>query len=373
MHRTRSSSSIKLVLTLGLPSYLILPAMSAMSAMSVMPACGGSSPGSETAIAESISASTTDEMQETTAEESSTVGIPETDATETIGGTETNADTETTADAETTTEDEDDGDAINFDLGTVPDSPPYDESCGMVDFLFVIDNSGSMSDEQISLINNFPTFITGIETTLDSVDSIHVGVTTTDDYAYNMIGCNGIGSLVVQTGGGDSSMAMCGPYEEGDNFMTEDEDDLGAAFACAAQVGTDGSADERQMQAVLSAVDGTHGGVDQCNEDFIREDALLVIVIITDEPDANTPGDSMSWFQTVVDAKDGIPENVVVVSLINTPMGNCGFEAALTIADFTTKFGINGFMADICLPDYGPVFDQAVAIIDVACDNFLQQ
>lgn len=358
MHRTRSSSSIKLMLALGLPSAL----------MPVLPACGESGPGSETVIGESISVGTT-EMPETSAEESSTTSMAES-GTETASGTETTADTET--DTETTAEPEDDSDPINFDLGTVPDSPPYDESCGMVDFVFVIDNSGSMSDEQISLINNFPTFITGIETTLDSVDSIHVGVTTTDDYAYNMAGCNGIGSLVVQTGGGDSSMSMCGPYEDGTNFMTE-EDDLGAAFACAAQVGTDGSADERQMQAVLSAVNGTHGGMGQCNEDFIREDALLVIVIITDEPDANTPGDSMSWFQTVVDAKDGIPENVVVVSLINTPMGNCGFETAVSIADFTTMFGINGFMADICLPDYGPVFDQAVAIIDVACDNFLQQ
>jgi hypothetical protein len=34
-------------------------------------------------------------------------------------------------------------------------------------------------------------------------------------------------------------------------------------------------------------------------------------------------------------------------------------------------FGMNGFMADICLPDYAPIFDQAVGIIDVACDNYI--
>jgi hypothetical protein len=358
MHRTRSYSSIALALTLGLP---------------ILPACGGSNADGETTVAEGISASTTGQMQESGPEESSTTGGTETTGNpETTDDPETTGNPETTDDPETTTEDtEDEGPSINFDLGNVPDSPPFDESCGMVDFLFVIDNSGSMSDEQFSLINNFPNFITGIEATLETVDSIHVGVATTDDYGFNVIGCNTIGSLVVQTGGGDSSNSMCGPYEEGYNFMTE-EDDLAVKFACAAQVGTDGSADERQMQAVMSAVDGTHGGMGQCNEDFMREDALLVIVIITDEPDANTPGDSMSWYQTVIDAKDGIPENVVVVSLINTPMGNCGFEAAWSIADFTNLFGINGFMADICLPDYAPVFDQAIAIIDVACDNFLQ-
>jgi hypothetical protein len=355
MHRSRSFSSITLTLTLGLP---------------ILQACGGSSSEAETTPAEGIPAETTNgEMQESPEETgTSMTGTETTDdpvTTETTDATET-------SDDPTTTESEDEGPSINFDLGNVPDSPPFDESCGQVDFLFVIDNSGSMSDEQISLISNFPDFITGIEATLETVDSIHVGVATTDDYFFNVVGCQTIGSMVVQTGGGDSSNSICGPYEEGYNFMTEEDEDLAAKFSCAAQVGTDGSADERQMQAVLSAVNGSLGGMGQCNEDFMREDALLVIVIITDEPDANTPGDSMSWYQTVIDAKDGIPENVVVVSLINTPMGNCGFEAAWSIADFTTLFGINGFMADICLPDYAPVFDQAVAIIDVACDNFLQ-
>jgi hypothetical protein len=339
--------------------------MSIMSIMSIMSACGGSGSDGETAAAEGISASTSGEIPETSAEESSTAS-----GSETTADPETSGDPETTDDPETD-DPEDEGPSINFDLGAVPDSPPFDESCGMVDFLFVIDNSGSMSDEQLSLINNFPNFISGIEATLDTVDSIHVGVATTDDYVHNVAGCTSIGSLVVKTGGSDSSNMMCGPYEDGANFMTED-DDLALAFSCAARVGTDGSADEHQMQAVINAVDGTHGGIAQCNEDFLRADALLDNVIITDEPAANSPGSSQTWFQAVVDAKDGIPENVVVVSLINTPMGNCGFEAAWSIADFTTSFGINGFMADICLPDYAPVFDQAVAIIDVACDNFLQ-
>ena len=265
---------------------------------------------------------------------------------------------------------EDEGPGLNFDLGNVPDSPPYDESCGLVDFLFVIDNSGSMGDEQLALINSFPAFINGIEATLDTVDSIHVGVTSSDNYSANVGGCQSIGSLVVRTGGFDSSNSMCGPYADGANYMSE-EDELGAAFACAAQIGTDGSPDERPMQAMINGVNGTYGGEDQCNEGFIREDALMVIIIITDEPDIYTNGSSMNWFDDVVAAKDGIPENVVVVSLINTPGGNCFGETAWDIADFTTMFGENGFMADICVPNLATVFDQAIEIIDVACENHL--
>jgi hypothetical protein len=258
---------------------------------------------------------------------------------------------------------------IIFDQG-IPDSPPFESECGKVDFLFVIDNSGSMSDEQLTLINNFPAFINGIQATLENVDTIHVGVTTTDDYFPNVAGCNTISGLVVQTGGFDSSMAMCGPYEEGANYMTE-MDDLDVAFACAAQVGTEGSSSERPMQAAVDGITGVLGDNDECNEGFIREDALMVLVIITDESDISSPGTPMSWYDDIVAAKAGIPENVVVVSLINTPGGICAFDFAVGIADFTMMFGPNGFMADICQPDFAPIFDQAVGIIDIACENYI--
>ncbi len=259
---------------------------------------------------------------------------------------------------------------IGFDLGTIPEAPPFDGACGQVDFLFVIDNSGSMSGEQNTLVNNFPSFITGIQQTLEGVDSYHVGVVTSDTYGPNIAGCQQLSSLVVQTGGADSSNSACGPYTDGANFMTEN-DDLANAFTCAAQVGTDGSFDERQMQAAVEAVTGVEAGPGECNFGFIREDALLVIVIITDEPDNASVGDAQSWYDDVVAAKDGHPENIVVLSIINTPAGICG-NPANEISAFTMMFGINGFEADICLPDYEPFFQDAIELIDVACEGIHQ-
>jgi hypothetical protein len=255
---------------------------------------------------------------------------------------------------------------IGFDFPPLPDAPPIDESCGMVDFLFVIDDSGSMFAEQASLVANFPAFIDGIEATLETVDTIHVGVVTTDAYQHNIPECRQVGGLVVQT-----NMGACGPYEEGANYMTE-MDALDIAFSCAATVGINGDSSERPMQAVVDAVTGVYGEQGECNEGFMREDALLVVVIITDEADIHSPGDPMTWHQAVVDAKLGIPENVVVVSLINVPGSTCHpFDPAQSIADFTTSFGVNGFMAEICLADFAPIFEQAVGIIDVACDNYI--
>lgn len=275
--------------------------------------------------------------------------------------------TGSTGDDTTTTGDS--GPPIIFDFPALPDAPKFDEACGQVDFLFAIDNSGSMSEEQAALITSFPQFITSIQSTLETVESYHVGVTTSDDYFYNVAGCQSIGGLVVQTGGFDSSMMACGPYEDG-NFMSE-ADDLETTFSCAAQVGTEGDANERPVLAMLNAVTGVYAGNDECNENFIREDALLVIVIITDETD-QSPGLPVDWYDQVVEAKAGIPENIVVVSLINVPGSACNpFDPAQSIADFTMMFGKNQFMAEICLPDYGPVFQQAVEVIDVACNNYI--
>jgi hypothetical protein len=258
-----------------------------------------------------------------------------------------------------------------------------------VDFLFVIDNSGSMAAFQSNLVSNFGAFISGIQDTLVEVDSYHIGVITSDDYLYNVEGCRELGSLVVQTGGYESSFLEngglpCGPYIEGANYMT-DQDDLDTAFSCAAQVGTAGDAYELVMEGMLAAIDGTHADPGECNEGFIRDDALLVVVIITDEADGpgdaegappyTSVGDPMSWYDGVIAAKLGIPENAAALALVNYTGGPCeptyGYDDGANIVEFVTMFGENGFLGGICELDYGPIFGQAVGIIEGACENFV--
>jgi hypothetical protein len=272
---------------------------------------------------------------------------------------------------------------VKFDLGVQPDAgPPVEEGCTKVDFLFVIDNSGSMADEQDNLTNSFPGFISGIQSSLEQVDEYQVGVVTTDAYGPNTAvpGCNVLGGLVTRTGGSDSSSSVCGPYAAGNNYMTE-ADDLNVTFACAADTGTAGNGIERPMDAMTNVLNKVHGGPGQCNEGFLRDDALLVLVIITDEYDgagdiegSHSAGDPMSWYDTVVASKLGIPENAVALGLLNYAGGACPptnvvFDG-VNIASFVDLFGVNGFLGGICEPDYGPVFAQAVGIIEDACNNF---
>jgi hypothetical protein len=267
-----------------------------------------------------------------------------------------------------------------FDLGVMPDQNlEIEEGCKKVDFLFVIDDSGSMGDDQANLAAEFPDFITGIQATLEDVDEYQVGVVATDAYPYNIGGCNVLGGLVSKTGGDQSSNATCGPYAEGHNFMTE-QDDLGSKFACAAKVGVEGDPIERPMNAMEAAVRKDHGGPGECNEGFLRDDALLVIVVITDEWDGpNDPefggssGDAQSWYDTVVTAKGGIPENVVVLLLHHIP-GMCDppeiYSNGQHIIEFVTMFGPNGFLGCIT-GDFGAIFGEATGIIQEACDNFM--
>lgn len=277
------------------------------------------------------------------------------------------------------------GPPVYFDLGIIPEMPISKGPCGKVDFLFVIDNSGSMFEEQVALVASFPGFIAAIQSTLESVEEYNVGVITTDAYSPNTAvpGCNVLGGLVVSTGGFDSSNMVCGPYDAGNTFMTQD-DDLDTAFACAAQVGTYGNGYELPMQALIDATDpeGPLAQAGACNEGFIREDALLVLVIITDENDGPTdtegmpsPGTAMDWYDAVVAAKQDIPENVVVVSLVNSVGGPCpptdSVFDGVHIVEFTQLFGKNGLVGGVCEADYSPFLAQAVDVIDLACDNFM--
>ena len=59
--------------------------------------------------------------------------------------------------------------------------------CQKVDFLFVIDNSGSMLEEQNNLAGSFPSFINSIQSTLDAAQDYHIMVIDTDAWVYS--GC----------------------------------------------------------------------------------------------------------------------------------------------------------------------------------------
>ncbi|WAS92069.1 hypothetical protein [Nannocystis punicea] len=261
-----------------------------------------------------------------------------------------------------------------FDIGKTPDAgpPPEPKACLKVDLLFVVDNSSSMKDEQDNLVASFPGFVQEIQQQLVDAESLHIGVVSTDKYEGNENPCDGVlGGLITQTDGSNSSNAYCGPYVSGKRYMTE-QDDLGTRFSCAAQVGTSGDSNEKPLQAALRALGSELGQPGACNEGFVRQDALLVLVVITDEEEDGSSGDPPDWFNELVALKGGIETNIVTLALIGPENPECASaaEVAHRIIDFAEMFTY-GSIGQICADSFQPFFHDAIAVIDQACENFV--
>ena len=348
-------------------------------------ACSGEDDGRATASGTGITGSGT---ATATASGTATDSTSDTASGSASGGSDTNG----TSGGTDSTSDSDSGNP-KFDVGGGDDlggnvTDGNNDGCAKVDLLFIVDNSGSMAEEEAKLIANFPTFSNQIQTQLADVDSYHLMVTSTDSYDTassdttindDNPACQVMGASITK-----SDVGLCTPYAEGNRYMT-DMDDLGARFQCAANLGTAGSGEEKVGDAIVGAVSAAQNGAGGCQEGFLRDDALLVIVVLTDEDDAeHSQGGPQQWYDAVVAAKVGLPDNVVVLSLVwddsNGNPYNCTSnglpplipgdqEYGATIVQFTQMF-TNGSVGNICATDYGPFFMDAISVIESACNDF---
>ena len=333
----------------------------------------------------------------------------------------------------------------DFDPPDGSDLPGIDPDagvgCNAVDFLFVIDNSGSMADEQQNLIDSVPGFVSAIEERLPpGSGSFHIMVTDVDAWVYGgceeacvesdaceaasttgacdcgypcalrslctaggaqggdyvcgsetPTSCDAImGGGVTHPVGRDSSDRDC-EFASNKRYMTNLEPDLAATFDCAARVGTNSSVGEKPMEAMVQALTGA-GDVAACNEGFLRDDAVLVVTIITDEddnaphaddPEGDSAGSPMQWLEQLTAAKQGNGDAIVALALIgdsDQPGGICapldhstfeGAEPAPRIREFVDLFGDQGLTASVCAPSYNEFFMQTVETIGKACDEFV--
>ncbi len=273
------------------------------------------------------------------------------------------------------------------------------EGCHKVDFLFVIDNSSSMGDEQDSLITSFPGFMLTIQNTLTDAQDYHVMVVDTDaawggecELLCNFFGgvcpdnpaypcgqgppspCDAtLGAGVTYPLGGDATNMQCN-FSSGLRFMDATEPDLPAAFQCAAKVGSDGDSDERAASAMVSALSEELSQPGACNEGFIRDDAILVVTMITDEEDKGSNGTPEGWYANVIASKKGDANAIVMLGLIDdvdqpAPVCPAESEDAVKLRTLVEMFP-NHIRGSVCEISYNGFFEEAVALIDQTCDEF---
>jgi hypothetical protein len=252
---------------------------------------------------------------------------------------------------------------------------PQQDLCGAFDILFVIDNSGSMGEDQERLVANVPSFIEHlVELGIGAHGGIHVGVVSTDSYGRNEAKCRLLGALVTQTAVDYESVShVCGPYADGARYMTKN-DDLEETFSCAAMVGTYGSGSERPIDAMLEALDYWHGRPGGCNEgyhrlgdtngDFTQKRSSLLVVFITDEDDIDSIRSPWEWMEHVERIRDGTLEDAAFIGLF--PDSPCTSEYPTNLLEFMNHVPYS-LVGSICDDNYGQFFAEAIPFVAAGC------
>ncbi len=181
-----------------------------------------------------------------------------------------------------------------------------------------------------------------------------------------------LGAGVVHPAGKGASNKPCSVYG-GNRYAVEGDPDLAGTFECLAMVGLAGHPTERPMDAMVAALSEPLLADDGCNDGFLRDDAILVITFMSDDPFYEDSGTPQDWYNAVVAAKKGNKDAVAVLGFTPTAEG-CGPAKSLDKgkhwAEFIGLWGDRGLEVSVCEPDFAPYFTESVKIIDEACDNF---
>jgi len=206
-----------------------------------------------------------------------------------------------------------------------------------LDVLFIVDNSGSMAEEQVYLINSFPNLFQVIT---DITSDYHIGVVTTDTDA------TGAGRLRTSA--------------SGDRWVDPADPNPLTLLSELTNVGTNGSATERGLRSASLAMSPalTSG----YNSGFFRPGATLALVVLSDEDDFSSPNPTAAQF--VANLQAGWPAtNQVSFSSIVGPVGGCSTAAATGAQYLAVTNAVGGTALSICATDYSTALDHLYGTI----------
>lgn len=169
-----------------------------------------------------------------------------------------------------------------------------------VDLLFVVDDSPGMAEHQATLARSIPTFISTLATYPFGLPDIHIGVVTTDmgtkassqASASGVVGGIGMGGcahtgkdgklLLAEATGVTGTFLSDIKLADGSRQTNFGSADLETKLAEMIRVGQGGCAFEQPLHSMRRAL-----GNNPSNAGFLRDDALLAVVFVTDEDDCS--------------------------------------------------------------------------------------
>ena len=165
-----------------------------------------------------------------------------------------------------------------------------------IDILFMIDNSISMRPSQNKLLKNFPVFMDVLTGLPGGLPSVHIAVVSSDMGAGAGAGitaqCQGngdAGSFQARARGTcETTLPQGAHFISNLNGIANYTAPIDQVFTCLAALGDDGCGFEQPLLSVAYAL-GAYGGPPAENKDFLRDDAYLAIILITNEDDCSAP------------------------------------------------------------------------------------
>jgi len=259
---------------------------------------------------------------------------------------------------------------------------------GKIDFLFVLSRHYLMHEVQDKLVKAFPAFINTIESEFADFD-YHImvvdgderwgsescnelctpeGCEQIDDYPCSYVDkitpCDTtLGAGSVFPAGRYATNAPC-PMSGSNRYLSSGEAGLNNAFACVARIGASG--DDRVAEALVAAIDSSAVGQGGCNEGFLREDALLVVTVISGY-DYDSAGTPEGWASAVVSAKAGDPNAVVMLSI--TDPACPPYDRVCQLAKTFPHHVVGHVLED----DYGSLFEETSLLVSSACEDLVPQ
>jgi len=177
-----------------------------------------------------------------------------------------------------------------------------------LDILFMVDNSQSMLPLQAKLLMQFPVFMnvlkmlpTGDGSGMGLPD-VHVAVVSSDTgpgtFDLPDRHCSFAGDGGRFQSAPRANMGACQALPADQHYLAASmnqavknyQGDISDAFTCIAALGDQGCGFEGQLKSIRWALDPLN--VPDTNVDFLRPDAFLAVILITNEDDCSVPDDS---------------------------------------------------------------------------------
>lgn len=286
-----------------------------------------------------------------------------------------------------------------------------------IDILFVVDNSASMEQEQAALLAAIPDFIddlgdADLHAMVVDVDADPIGLCRdtcdTNPECFDLKDCQSapfkcflpcaacqgadfscddpepeacdvtLGAGVVEPTGDGASNMDC-DFSSGARYIDASRENFANKLVCAAQVGISSTAATELVMG--SMVEAVTAGSDAaaCNDGFLRDEAKLVVVFVTDEDDGegDSPGNPTFWKLQLETAKGGSDENIFVLGIfgdndqanpicMDSPKGE-GAKASPRLRQFVDAFDDNGVTGSVCAGSFAPYFNDLADVLDDSC------